>query len=354
MRFYSFSPICLALACALGTGALHADAESESMSRSDATHVEAEQLLKRMANAMQTTNYEGLLLHMRGGEARSMRVFHRFDAQRGEREHLLSLDGKPFEVIQDSGGCTCVWPQSRLMVIGQSPALNGRLSAQRFAEAGSLSAFYSISRQGHARIGGIACRLVRLEPKDAYRFGYRLCIHEPSALLLNLEVFDGERRLELNQFTQLRVRKNDEADDMRLFTDVEGFRIVEDKREASSELNQAEFQATWFARQLPPGYVLRSAAMRSNPHPHAEKGKRLEQLIFSDGLGSVSVFIEPLGSDEQAAGAPGADKPQSRGVMQRVVRDVAGYRLTAVGDAPEAAMRMLLDNMQSAHVRAKH
>lgn len=356
MRFYSFSPIFLALVCALGTGALYADTESESISRNDATHVdvEAEQLLKRMANAMQTTNYEGLLLHMRGGEARSMRVFHRFDTQRGEREHLLSLDGKPFEVLHDSGGCTCVWPQSRLMVIGQSPAFNGRLSAQRFAEAGSLSAFYSISRQGHARIGGIACRLVRLEPKDAYRFGYRLCIHEPSALLLNLEVFDGERRLELNQFTQLRVRKDDEADDMRLFTDVEGFRIVEDKRGASSELNQAEFQATWFANQLPPGYVLRSAAMRSNPRPHSEKDKLLEQLIFSDGLGSVSVFIEPLGNDEQAAGALGADKPHPRGVMQRVVRDVAGYRLTAVGDAPEAAMRMLLDNMQPVHVRAKN
>ncbi|MEW5838008.1 MAG: MucB/RseB C-terminal domain-containing protein [Pseudomonadota bacterium] len=346
--------IALFLACALGASALRAEEAPSALAAGEPEQadVQAEHLLKRMANAMQTTNYEGLLLHMRGGEARSMRVFHRYDAQHGEREHLLSLDGKPFEVLHDSSGCTCVWPQSRFMVIGKSPALNGRLSAQRFADTGALAAFYRIARQGQARIGGIACRLVKLEPRDAYRFGYRLCIHEPSALLLNLEVFDGERRLELNQFTQLRVRRDDEVDDMRLFTDVEGFRVVEDKREASAESPKAEFQPTWVARQLPPGYELRSAAMRVPPHFHSPQGKPVEQLIFSDGLGSVSVFIERVDAHAASDGAQGADKPQPHGAMQRVVRKVDGYRLTAVGDAPEAAMRILLDNMQAVQGRA--
>lgn len=312
-------------------------------------------LLKRMATAMQTTNYEGLLLHMRGSEARSLRVFHRYDAEHGEREHLLSLDGKPFEVIQDANGCICVWPQARYMVVGQTPAFNGRLSTERFAETRSLSPFYTITRQGSARVGGMACRLVKLEPKDAYRFSYRLCIHESSAMLLNLEVLDGDRRLELSQFTQLRVQKGKDTDDMRLFTNTEGFRVVEDKRPAPAAQPHVSFQTSWVATQLPQGYLLRSAELRSSPHTK----KPLEQLIFSDGLGSVSVFIERL---EDAGLMPppphpvpppeaGRVPPPPRGAMQRLVRDAEGYRLTAVGDAPEAAMRMMLDGMQPTSAR---
>jgi len=337
---------------ALGSGLVRAENEAFSPMPNqviDAPDEDAERLLKRMATAMQTTNYEGLLLHMRGGEARSMRVFHRYDADLGEREHLLSLDGKPFEVIQDFKGCTCVWPQARYIVKGQTPAFNGRLSSERFAETRSLSAFYSITRQDYARVGGMACRLVKLEPKDAYRFAYRLCIHESSAMLLNLEVFDGDRRLELSQFTQLRVQKTEDADDMRIFTNIEGFRVVEDKRPAASEQPQATLQTRWVATQLPQGYRLRSADLRSSPHTQ----KPLEQLIFSDGLGSVSVFIERLDGVGLAAVGDAPVKPQPKGVMQRIVRDVDGYRLTAVGDAPEAAMRMMLEGMQPSTLRAK-
>lgn len=310
---------------------------------------EAERLLKRMATAMQTTNYEGLLLHMRGGEARSLRVFHRYDPTHGEREHLLSLDGKPFEVIQDSKGCTCVWPHARYVVVGQSSALNGRLSAERFAQTRSLSEFYRIERQDYARVGGMACRLVQLAPKDAYRFSYRLCIHEPSSMLLNLEVFDGERRLELSQFTELRVQKDNDVDDMRIFTNTDGFRMVEDKSAESADTQDGSAQARWMATQLPPGYVLRSVDLRTNPHTQ----KPLEHFIFFDGLGSVSIFIERLDATEPSL-LDDKTKSKTRGVMQKVVRMAGDYRMTAIGDAPEVAMRMMLDGMQPVAAQAKN
>ncbi len=335
----------LAFWLALASGVAHAAGENApDLAPVAPRDIEAEQLLKRMAQAMQTTNYEGLLLHMRGGEARSMRIFHRYDAELGEREHLLSLDGKPFEIVQDAKGCTCVWPQSRLVVVGSHPSFKGRLSAERFAQTDALSEFYAINRQGYARVGGIACRLVQLRPRDDFRFGYRLCIHEPSGLLLNLEVFDGERRLENNQFTQLRVRPADEGDDMRLFSNVEGFRVVEDKA-GMVEANKPT-PAQWTATRVPPGYELRSSSLRMSPH----NAKPLEQWIFSDGLGSVSIFIERIEAEEGGKGE--ALKPKPNGVMQRMVREMNGYRLTAVGDAPEAAMRSMLEGMQPASTAA--
>jgi sigma-E factor negative regulatory protein RseB len=315
----------------------------------------AELLLKRMATAMQTTNYEGLLVHMRGAETRSMRVFHRYDSEHGEREHLISLDGKPFEVIQEAHRCTCVWPQARLVVRGNTPAFNGRLSTDRFAETASLAAFYTISRQSMARIGGIDCRMVKLVPKDDLRFGYRLCIHEPSAMLLNLEVFDAGQRLEMSQFASLRVNAADANDDVRLISSIDGFRVVDELQQDDSTATKNVVPSGWYATHLPPGYVLRSVELRSNPH----NDKPMEHLMFSDGLGSVSVFIERsenVPATPHEAGIPAQDEakpvatPATRrkpeGVMRRVTRDVNGYRMTAVGDAPEVAMRQMLDGIE--------
>ncbi|MGB9578036.1 MAG: MucB/RseB C-terminal domain-containing protein, partial [Halothiobacillaceae bacterium] len=95
------------------------------------------------------------------------------------------------------------------------------------------------------------------------------------------------------------------------------------------------FEPRWIATTLPPGYALRHAAERRSPH----NGKLLEHLIYSDGLSNVSVFIE-----RQSEQMP--PEQAFSGAMQRVTRDADGFRLTAIGEAPEAAMRMILDGLR--------
>ncbi len=291
-----------------------------------------ETLLKRMAATMHTVNYEGLLLHVQGNETRTMRIFHLYDAVHGERERVLSMDGPAREVLHEGDRCTCVWPRARLVVSGQTPAWRGQFSTDRFAETGQLAEHYGFIKEGQARVASLGCQVVKLAPKDDLRHGYRLCIHEPSAMLLRLEVLDGEnRRLEMNQFASLRVMPDLDQDLMRLATDTSGFRVIEEAG------NIHPHQPAWIARTLPAGYKLHVAAERNNPRT----GRMLEHLIFTDGLSSVSVFIESM-----------PDNPPSHtefiGAMHRVTRDVDGYRLTAIGEAPVAAMRMIIDGLQPA------
>jgi len=290
-----------------------------------------EALLQRMAHTMHTVNYEGLLLHVQGGDSRTMHIFHLYDEQHGERERLVSMDGPAREVLQEGDRCTCVWPRARLVISGRTPSWQRRLSAERFGETVQLVKFYDFVQNGQARVANLVCNVVRLVPKDAYRYGYRLCIHEPSAMLLRLEVLDGDRRLEMSQFASLRVVPEMGEEAMRLSTDIQGFRVVEEPA-AKAE----PFEPRWTATTLPPGYALRDAAERRSPH----SGKLLEHLIYSDGLSNVSVFIE----NRSEQGPPA--KQALNGAMHRVTRDVDGFRLTAIGEAPEATMRMILDGLR--------
>ncbi|MDM7322447.1 MAG: MucB/RseB C-terminal domain-containing protein [Gammaproteobacteria bacterium] len=290
-----------------------------------------EALLQRMVYTLHTVNYEGLLLHVQGqgGDSRTMHIFHLFDAQHGERERLISMDGPARELLQEGDRCTCVWPRARLVITGRTPSWRGRLSAERFGETVQLAKFYDFVQNGDARVANLTCNVVRLVPKDAYRHGYRLCIHEPSAMLLRLEVLDGDRRLEMSQFASLRIVPEMGEEVMRLSTDIQGFRVVEEPAE------EEPFEPRWIATTLPPGYTLRHAAERRNPH----NGKLLEHLIYSDGLGNVSVFIE-----RQAEQRP--PEQALSGAMQRITRNIDGFRLTAIGEAPEATIRMILDGLR--------
>lgn len=289
----------------------------------------AESLLQRMAHTMHTVNYEGLLLHMQGGDTRTLQIFHLYDDEQGERERLLSLDGPAREVLHENNTCTCIWPRARLVVTGRPPAWRGQLSAERFGETMHLSKFYDFAQTGEARVAGLTCSVVRLIPKDAYRHGYRLCIHESSAMLLRLEVLEGDRRLEMSQFANLSVVPEMGEEALRLSTDTRSFRMVEESPV------EGVFEPRWRATTLPPGYALRNAAERRSPH----SGKVLEHLIFTDGLSSVSVFIEPR--PDQAP-----HEPALSGAMRRATRDTPDFRMTAIGEAPEAAMRMILDGLQ--------
>ncbi len=294
-----------------------------------------EALLQRMARSMYSANYEGLLLNVQwaDGISHTMHVTHFHDEQHGVRERLVSLDGPLREVLHVGDRCTCVWPQAGLVVSGHSPSGRGHLAAERFAATGPLSQHYDFIEDGEDRVAEMSCRLVRLVPKDAYRYGHRLCIHDPSGMLLRLEVLDGDTRLETSQFISLRnvPQMNEEA--TRLATDIQGFRVIEVP--AAEQPGESPSEPHWAATSLPPGYVLRYASRRRSPH----SGKELEHLIYSDGLGNVSVFIERLST-------PAPREAPVYGAMRRLTRQVDGFNLTAIGQAPEAALRMILEGMR--------
>ncbi|MEW6445936.1 MAG: MucB/RseB C-terminal domain-containing protein [Pseudomonadota bacterium] len=298
----------------------------------------SEELLQRMATTMRTVNYEGVLMYAQGDVVRNMRIFHLHDAERGERERLVSLDGPPREVVHEGDRCTCIWPNSRLVVRGWTPSWRGQLSPARFAETSHLSSFYDFSLAETSRVAGIACQVIRIAPRDAYRLGYRLCVHEPSGMLLRLEVMDGDRRLEMNQFVSLRLDPGMGEEALRTSTDLEGFREVDEPIMAAS----VPFQPRWDATGLPPGYKLALAAER----PHPRLGYPLEHLVYTDGLNSLSIFIEPR-NERQARAVP------PTGAMHRLVRETEQHIMTGIGEAPDAAIRMILDGLRPIPVRER-
>jgi sigma-E factor negative regulatory protein RseB len=72
------------------------------------------------------------------------------------------------------------------------------------------------------------------------------------------------------------------------------------------------------------------------------QSKPVGQVVYSDGLAAVSVFIEPL----QEGRDPVRNGLASMGAIHVYTREVANHRVTVVGEAPAASVQRIANAVE--------
>ncbi len=279
--------------------------------------------LDRMAKATETRNYDGTFVYRNRDGLQSMRIIHRRDAD-GERERLISLTGMPREVIRDGRRVTCILPDSRSVVVAKSRA-KGVSGRPEFEPREGYAEHYHLSLAGRERVAGRETQVVVVTPKDEYRYGYRLSIDEATALLLKSELTapDGTTLEEI--FYTTISTPGTIPDDLLEPTisakDFTWYRSSEGNGADEQRIPSGEWQAKW----LPSGFMLSDRA--NNPVAFAHKP--VEHFVYTDGLASVSVYIEHLGSESN-----GLEGPSNMGAVNAYGRVAGDYQIMAVGEVP--------------------
>jgi sigma-E factor negative regulatory protein RseB len=310
-------------ALCLATGPALADTPAPSQERSPA------QWLQAIQAAAQRTNYAGTIVYQQRDEVRSSRVFHFFDG-RSSSERVQMLDGPPREVIRHGDQVECLYPQLRRIVVEKA----GRKAAfPALGEGGPLGVLehYSLRATEVERVAGLECRVLRLEPKDALRYGYRLCIDPSSGLMMKVQVLGADDAvIEQVAFSEVRIGEAITAGQLRPSFSTAGWDVV--RRES----HEIEFINHGWMVTAPDGFRRLTEVER---HLGIEKQRVALQAVYSDGLATVSVFIEP--------GAPGADTASvpSRGPITAVMRRVGDARVTVIGEVPQATAQSFADSV---------
>lgn len=289
--------------------------------------------LGRISSAGQRLNYVGTFVYQSGGHVETSRIAHRFDAE-GEHERLEVLDGSPREIIRRGNEVRCVLPDERTVIIDEA---GGRRAfpARLPASLSGLAESYRIRKGEVSRVAGYEAQALVLEPKDDLRYGYTLWAEMQSGLLLKSRMVDEKGGL-IEQFSFSDVRIGGEIGAEVLesrFSPGEGWRVV-NARGSDMPMDGAG----WVLAEPLPGYSLTSVMRR----PLGRERGQAVHMVFSDGLAAISVFIEPVG--EGSAVGLG---PVSNGAINIYKRTVNGHLVTALGEAPERAVRRIGDNIRA-------
>lgn len=269
--------------------------------------------LARVAPALGELDYRGTLVYVAGGKFATLRVFHRNDDGH-ERERLMAISGPPREVVRDGAKVMCIGT-------GQAPVAYDLRQAGRWSPALALTEAlrlrgYRAALGGRGRVAGRSAQVVEVTATDGWRYGYRLWIDRDSGLPLRVDLLDGRgQAVEQVAFTELEL----------------GVRPTDAELRASGEtaLSRVETLApadgaapAWQVPAPPEGFELRAARYRADG----------VQLLYSDGLASVSVYVEKAGPGLRGSRA------SQRGAVNARSYWLDGWHVLAIGKVPAATV----------------
>lgn len=286
------------------------------------------QWLQVIQAASRQLNYTGTIVFEQGGEVRSSRIVHYFDGT-ASHERLQMLDGKPREFIRRDDEVRCLYPESRRVLI-ERRFWQDSFPALGQAEPMQILQHYDIRVSGPDRVAGRDCEVVVVAPRDALRYGYRLCVEHVSGLLLKAQTVD-ERGAVLEQmaFSEVRIGEPIDRSLLQPSWSIEGWRIER------TEHQPADLASSGWLVTPPPGFRKIKELARALREP-ADRGQLALQAVFSDGLATLSVFIEP-----RAAARISADLAHGQGATHAHARRVGDALVTVVGEVPAATVRQV-------------
>ena len=309
--------------------------------------------LQKMNHALTTRNYDGTFFHLSEGRVETMRIVHRVRAGRVS-ERLQSLDGSGREFVRDNDELTCYLPDQHTILVEPRPE-HGPFLGSLPQFGADVNEFYRIESLPPTHILGRAARVIAVNPKDQFRFGYRLWLDEKTAMPLKTQLCDSRGQvIEQIFFARLEMPENIPDSDLVPAVRTEGMRWV---RQGPSHDSASPALSAYRASELPPGFRLTVAGAQtiggaSVPASH---------LVYSDGLATVSVFVEAQAADAPGAGAQvtGADagpNAPAEPPMQGLARVgsgfafstvVQGHQVTAVGEVPAQTVEFIAHSVKS-------
>jgi sigma-E factor negative regulatory protein RseB len=288
--------------------------------------------VQKMSMAMRNLDYRGDFVYLHENQLESMRISHYKD-ENGEKERLISLNGEAREVIRDNQNLTCIWPDSRKVVVDFSR--KNTFSPIFIPEdITRLEKFYEMKLIGQDRVAGMSTVVVHIDPKDKYRYGIKFWISDENGLMLKSNLINEDGRVvEEVMFTNLKVFDGDE----KLVIDTmpkidESFTLVRYHSGDSSKSFAAD--NSWQLSAAPGGFWRESVLKRQIPGTD----QFVQQMVYTDGLASLSIFIEKQTRDTSTG-------MSSMGAVNAYIRILNNHSVTAIGAVPAITVKQLAESV---------
>jgi len=296
---------------------------------------EARDWLERMNRAVEDLNYRGTFVHVLGGTAETLHIVHRnADGESGER--ILSLDRAGREIVRQGDRVQGILPDQRVVLLETRRDVSPLVSALP-SNAAELDAHYEIGLGGSARVADRAVQVLEIKPRDEFRYGYTLWLDEATAMPLRSQLIDAQGRVvEQILFTAIEVPADIPAAELEATIDTTGFTMLR-APEAEAETVRLAADIQWRAAAVPGGFRL-SVATQSQM---AGSDTPVEHLVYSDGLATVSVFIEAR--ETKADVGEGFSNVGSTNAFSLTLP--GGRKVTAMGEVPPQTVRTIATSL---------
>jgi sigma-E factor negative regulatory protein RseB len=293
---------------------------------------EARTWLKKIISSSETVSYEGIFVYRRDDQLVSMHLIHVADKD-GERDRLTSLSGEQQELIKSKAGIICLTPGKKHITLNRG-SLGVNFPDQLASRMQDVEKNYRLIIGGTDRIAGRTARMIVIEPKDSFRYGYRMWVDEETGLLLQSDLVNGHgNAIEQVMFSTINIVDKATPQMIQAVTMNDEMRRV---LKSSKPETVSAADAQWQVMHMPNGFSL----VERYQHSHGKWGP-VEQLVLTDGMATVSVFVERLNKLAEPFNGE-----SHKGAVNAYGTVVGDHQLTVVGEVPLATVRLIGNSLR--------
>ena len=251
--------------------------------------------LQRMHAASRQRSYAGtFVVSAAGGNLSSARIWHVCEGDL-QLERVEVLSGPPRSTFRRNDHVMTFLPETK--IVKSEKRENLELFPNLLgAPDSAIGNYYGARVVGKDRVAGFDADVVQLEPRDGLRFGYRVWSERRSGLVVKLQTLDGENRvIEQSAFSELQLDAPVKAQALaQMMSSTAGYKVEKSELERTTPVKEG-----WSLRAPIAGFKPVSCYKRAMGGAASGGQGHTMQWIFSDGLATVSLFVEPYDAQRQ-------------------------------------------------------
>jgi sigma-E factor negative regulatory protein RseB len=281
--------------------------------------------MQKTASAARELNYQGLFVYQNGAVIRSVQITHIYEGGREFTRNVV-LDGRPREVFSEGDDIVIFNAKNDKIVIEKRRGQN-LFPAMLPTQLYPLKQNYKLKFVGQERVAGRLTQVLDMIPNDNLRYQYRIWSDSEYGLLLKMSMMDVQgHTLEQIGFNQVSMLQTKDLDWFQPKIDATKPYVMDDTTDLTHTVENLVIP------NLPAGYKKIDQIQLKVPG----RTTTVQQLIFSDGLASVSLFVEPMIKGMQPR--IGKKNMGSTNVYAHVLN---GYQLVVVGEVPAQTVEQI-------------
>lgn len=284
--------------------------------------------LARASQAARQASYEGTYVHTNGDHTSTVRVTHVANGGE-EHERIEPLDDASLEIVRHNDETFCRFPDARTV------RLDPRIASRFFpnilaASAESIAQSYDVKLGNKERVVGYECQWLRLEPRDAQRYPQALCAEVATGLVVRAKTYNDQKQvIEQYTFTDLKLGPQVARTDLRSLFRARNRQWLSDGQPRD---DATSVDSGWQVQRVPSGFQKIAELKRNLPG----RPSPVAQLVYTDGLATLSVFVEPNATPPRAVEAASED-----GTTTFFVRPIGDFVVSVLGEVPPPTAQLV-------------
>lgn len=295
--------------------------------------------LLRLHEASRHRTYTGTFVVSAGTQMASAKIWHVCEGEQ-QWERIESLSGTPRSTYRRNSEVLTLYPTAKVGISETRDSL-GLFPALLKNQSASLDDFYQLKPLATERVAGLDADVALISPKDGLRYGYRVWSEKKSGLVVQLQTLDVDgKTLEQSAFSELQLDAPVSASKLsQLMGQTEGYRVERRSMEKTSAAAQG-----WTMTATVPGFKAAGCYTRPVALLAGASGKTetTMQWMFSDGLATVSLFVERY----EPARHGQAGSSDLGGATRTLTRRAGAWWITGVGEVPTATLAAFVQGLE--------